>query len=55
MSYTLSAIFIRYPAQYLATTVIIEVGIDIGEGDTVRIQETLEQEGVFDRVDLGDP
>ena len=55
MCYAVGSVFFRYPAQYLAASVIIEVGIDIGEGDTVGVQETFEQQVVLDRVDLGDP
>ena len=55
MSHTFGSVFFRYPAKHFPTTVIVEVGIDIGEGNSVRIQETLEQQVVFDRVDTGDP
>ena len=55
MRHALCAVFIRYPAKHFPATVIVEVGIDIGERDTVRIQETLEQQVIFDRVDLGNP
>ena len=54
MRYFFLTIFIGYPAKHFTTTVVIEVHIDIGQGDTVRIQETLEQQVVLDRVDLGD-
>ena len=52
MSYFFLTIFIRYPTKYLSTPVIIKVHIDIGQGDTVRIQETLKQQIVLDRVDF---
>ena len=54
MCHTVCSVFFRYPTQYFATTVIVEVGIDIGEGDTVRIQETFEQQVILNRVDLSD-
>ena len=53
MSHTFRTIFLRYPAKNFATSVIIKVGINIRQRDTVRIQETLEQQIVFNRVDLG--
>ena len=46
------AVLFGYPVEHLSTSVIIEVGIDIGQGDTVRIEETLEQKVVFDGVYL---
>ena len=46
-------ILVRHPTQHLPPTIIIEVGINIGQRDTVRIQETLEQQIIFDRVNPG--
>ena len=40
--------------EHIATPVVIEIDIDIREGDTVGIQETLKKEVVFNRVDFGD-
>ena len=37
------AVLLCHPVQHFAATCIIEVGINIGEGYTVRIEETLEQ------------
>ena len=45
-------IFIHNPTKYLSTTIIIEVGINIRKVHTVRIKETLEQQVVFQWVDL---
>ena len=41
------AILVHYPLQDLSATVIIEVGIDIREVDTVRVEETLKKQVVF--------
>ena len=49
----LLSVFLGYPAQHLSAAIIIEVHIDIGEGDTVRVQETLEQQVVLNGVNLG--
>ena len=50
----LLTIFIHYPLQHLTSSVIVEVGINIRQGDTVRIKETLEKQVVFQRVYLRD-
>ena len=54
MGTVLVTVLIHYPAQYLASAVVIEVGIDIRQVHTVRVQETLKQQVVLQRVDLGD-
>lgn len=46
------SILLRYPVQHATTSVIIEVHINIRQRDTVRIQETLEQQVVLNRVNL---
>ena len=48
------AIFVHHPFEHLATPIVVEVGVDIGQGNTVGIEETLKQQVVFQRVDLGD-
>ena len=53
MCHTFRTIFLRYPAKHFATSVIIKVGINIRQRDTVRIQETLKQQIVFNGVDFG--
>ena len=50
----LVTVLIHYPAQHLASAVVIEVGIDIRQVHTVWVQETLKQQVVLQRVDLGD-
>ena len=50
----LVSVLIHYPLQHLSATVVIEVGIDIRQRDTVGVKETLKQQVVLQRVDLGD-
>ena len=40
--------------EYPVPSVIVEVNVYIRHGDTVRVEETLKQELVFDRVYIGD-
>ena len=47
-------ILVLHPLDDARTTVIVEVGIDIRQRDTVGVQETFEQQVVLDRVNLGD-
>ena len=54
MGTVLVTVFVFYPFQHPTSSVIVEVGIDIRERDTVRIEETLKQQVVFQRVDLRD-
>ena len=54
MGTVLMTVLILDPFEHTSTPVIIEVGIDIREGDTVRVEETLEQKVVLQRVDLSD-
>ena len=55
MGHFLLTIFLCYPIQHTSTSVIVEVHIDIRQRDTVRIQETLKQQVVFNRVNLRNP
>ena len=50
----LVAVFVHHPLQHLAAAVVVEVGVDIRQGDTVGVEEALEQQVVFQRVDLRD-
>src|SRR2546427_8603914 len=40
--------------DYLAAPPHAEVDVDVGQGDTLRVQETLEQQAVLQRVHVGD-
>ena len=50
----LLAVLLRHPVEHAAAAVVVEVDVDIGQRDAVRIEETLEQQVVGDRVDLRD-
>ena len=54
MCHLLCSIFICHPLEYTSAAVIVEVDIDIGERNTVGIEKTLEEQVVFDGVDVGD-
>ena len=47
-------VFVHDPTEHLAASVIVEVGINIREVDTIGIEETLKQQVVFQRVNLCD-
>ena len=53
VGYVVGPIFLCHPVEYPAASVVVEVDIDIRQGDTVRIEETLEQQVILDRVNLG--
>ena len=53
MGTVLMTIFIHHPSQHLTSTIIIEVGINIRKVHTVRVQETLKQQVILQRVYLG--
>ena len=48
------AVLLCHPVQHFAATCIIKVGINIGEGYTVGIEESLEQQVVLQWVEVGD-
>ena len=50
----LRTILVSDPLQHLSASVVVEVGIYIGERYTVGVEETFEEEVVFDRVYLSD-
>ena len=52
MCYSLVTVLLRYPPQYIRSPVIIKVHINIRHRDTVRIEETLKQEVVANRVNI---
>ncbi len=54
MGAVLCAVLVHDPPQYLSTAVVVEVGIDIRQVDTVGVEETLKQQVVFQRVNLRD-
>ena len=48
----LHAVLLSHPVEHLATAVVVEVHVDIRERDTVRVEETLEQQVVLQRVEV---
>ena len=52
MSDLFLTIFIRHPTKHITSPVIIKVNINIGQRNTVGIQKTLEQQIIFNRVNL---
>ena len=54
MRYLLLSIFFLDVLEYAVAAVIVEVDVDIGHVDTVRVQESLEEEVILDRVYIGD-
>ena len=54
MGYTLVAVLLRDPVEHIRTPVIVEVHVDIRHGDTVGVEEALEEEVIADGVDVGD-
>ena len=54
MGYLLRPVLVGDIFQHTRTPVIVEVDVDIREGDTVGVEESLKQEVIFDGVYLGD-
>ena len=54
MGYTLVAVLLRDPVEYVRTPVIVEVHVDIRHGDTVGVEEALEEEVIANGVDICD-
>ena len=46
-------VFVFHPFEHTRSTVVVEVGIDIGQRNTVGIEETLKQQVVLHWVDFG--
>ena len=47
-------ILVLHPFEHTSATIVIKVGVDIRERDTVWVKETFEQQVIFHRVDLRD-
>ena len=50
----LLSVFFLDVLEYAVAAVIVKVDVDIGHVDSVRVEESLEEEVVLDRVDVGD-
>ena len=54
MGYLFLSVFFLDILEDPVSSVVVEVDVDIGHVDTVRVEESLEEEVVFDRVYVGD-
>jgi len=54
MCYPVAAIFLLYPVEHQLPAIIVEVDVDVGHGDSVGVEETLEKQLVFDWIHIGD-
>ena len=48
------AVFLFNILEYAVSSVVVEINVDIGHVDSVRVEESLEEKVVFDRVYIGD-
>ena len=51
----LAAVLLRHVLDDLAAAPLAEVDVDVGQRHALGIEEALEDEVVFDRIDVGDP
>ena len=51
--YFLVSVFIGYPLQHFVAAFVVKVDVDIGHRNAVGVEKTLEQQIVFQRVDVG--
>ena len=54
VAHAVGTILLLYPFDNAGTSIVVEVGINIGQRDTVGVEETFEQQVILDGVDLGD-
>ena len=54
MCHVVLAVFLCHPVQHAAAAIIVEVHVNIGQRDTVGVEETLKQEVIFNGIDLRD-
>ena len=54
MSHALGPVLAHDVFHHIFAAVLVEIYVDIGHGDTFRIEETLKKKIVFDRVYIGD-
>lgn len=47
-------VFFCHPTYYLPALVVLEVNVDIGQRNTIGIEKPLEQQVVFQGIDVGD-
>ena len=49
------AVLLAHVVDDLAATALVEVDVEVGHGDAVGVEETLEDQAVHERVEIGDP
>src|SRR3546814_13560532 len=49
------AVLVGDVADHLTTTTFVEVDVDVGHGDAVGVEESLEDQAVLERIEFGDP
>ena len=54
LSDSLFAVFLRGVADHVRASAFVEIDVDIRHRDAFRIQESLEEQSVFDRIEFGD-
>ena len=54
MRHVVLAVFLCHPVQHAAAAIIVKVHVNIGQRDTVGVEETLKKEVIFNGIDLRD-
>ena len=54
LRHVIRAVALAHVVDHLAPALVVEVAVDIGHGDALRVQEALEQQVVLQRIDLRD-
>src|SRR5690606_35090920 len=54
LGYLVLSVFVYDVPQNVVASFVVEVNIDIGQGNAVGIEETFKEQIVFDRVDVRD-
>ncbi len=54
MGHLVLTIFLSHITQHVGAAVIVEIDIDIWEGNTVGVKESFKKQVIFNRVDLSD-
>ena len=54
LGYSLFAVFLRGVADHVRASAFVEIDVDIRHRDAFGIQESLEEQPVFDRIEFGD-
>src|SRR3546814_13784233 len=49
------AVLVGDVADHLTTTTFVEVDVEVGHGDAVGVEESLEDQAVLERIEVGDP